>query len=137
MRIVLDTNVLLISIPKNSKYRKIFDSFLSKKISLVLSNDILSEYSEIIAQKTNSIVSANIVEMLISARNVEKQDIFFKWHLIEADKDDNKFVDCAIAGNVDYLVTNDKHFNILKSIDFPPVTIINIDEFIELLTNNA
>jgi putative PIN family toxin of toxin-antitoxin system len=136
MRIVLDTNALLISIPQSSKYRVIFDRFLAKHFSIVLSNDILSEYAEIIAQKTNSIVSTNIIEMLISAKNVEKQEIFFKWQIIEIDEDDNKFVDCAIAGNVDYLVTNDKHFNVVKSVGFPPVTILNIDEFVELLIND-
>ena len=71
--------------------------------------------------------------MLLSAGNVEKQDVFFKWQLIEVDKDDNKFVDCSIAGNVDFLVTNDRHFDVLKSLDFPQITVINIDEFIELL----
>ncbi len=136
MRIVLDTNVLLISIPKNSKYRIIFDRFLSKKFSLIVSNEILSEYAEIIALKANVAVSTNIIEMLLSASNVEKQDVFFKWQLIEIDKDDNKFVDCSIAGNADYIVTNDKHFGVLKSIEFPPITIINIDEFLELLTKN-
>jgi putative PIN family toxin of toxin-antitoxin system len=136
MRIVLDTNALLISIPQSSKYRVIFDRFLAKHFSIVLSNDILLEYAEIIAQKTNSIVSTNIIEMLISAKNVEKQEIFFKWQIIEIDEDDNKFVDCAIAGNVDYLVTNDKHFNVVKSVGFPPVTILNIDEFVELLIND-
>jgi uncharacterized protein len=133
MKIVLDTNALLISIPKNSKYRIIFDSFLAHKFTLVLSTEILVEYAEIIEQKSNSIVSSNIIELLMSARNVEKQEIFFKWQLIDIDKDDNKFVDCAIAGNVDYLITNDRHFNILKSIGFPPLTVISIDEFIELL----
>ena len=135
MRIVLDTNVLLISIPKNSKYRRIFDSFLLKQFTLVLSNEILSEYAEIITQKANAIVCANIIEMLLSAVNVEKQDVFFKWQLIEIDKDDNKFVDCSIASNADYLVTNDKHFDVLKSIEFPSVAILNVDEFMELLMN--
>jgi putative PIN family toxin of toxin-antitoxin system len=133
MRIVLDTNALLISIPKNSKYRIIFNRFLLKQFTLVISNDILTEYAEIIDQKANAIVSTNIVEMLLSAGNVEKQDVFFKWQLIEVDKDDNKFVDCSIAGNVDFLVTNDRHFDVLKSLDFPQITVINIDEFIELL----
>lgn len=136
MRIVLDTNVLLISISRNSKYRIIFDRFLSKQFSLVVSNEILSEYAEIIALKANAVVSTNIIEMLLSASNVEKQDVFFKWQLIEIDKDDNKFVDCSIAGNADYIVTNDKHFGVLKSVEFPPITIINIDEFLALLIKN-
>jgi len=46
---------------------------------------------------------------------------------------DNKFVDCAIAGNVDYLVSNDKHFNCLKKIDFPKLNLLSIDEFMDLL----
>ncbi len=51
MRIVLDTNVLLVSIPKRSPYRIIFDNLLANKFDLVISNEILSEYTEIIAQK--------------------------------------------------------------------------------------
>jgi len=133
MRIVIDTNALLISIPKSSKYRIVYDCFLARKFSIAISNDIILEYAEIITQKANSIVSTNIIEMLMSARNVEKQDIFFKWNLIENDKDDNKFVDCAIAAGVDYLVTNDRHFNPIKSIGFPPITILSINEFVELL----
>jgi uncharacterized protein len=45
-------------------------------------------------------------------------EIFFNWSLIEHDKDDNKFCDLAIAGNADYLVTNDAHFNIVKLISY-------------------
>jgi len=133
MRIVLDTNALLISIPKNSKYRIIFDYFLAHKFTLILSTEILMEYAEIIELKSNSIVSSNIVEMLTITRNVYKQDIFFKWQLIDTDKDDNKFVDCAVAGSADYIVTNDKHFSILKTIEFPPMSVITIDEFVEIL----
>ena len=133
MKIVMDTNILFISIPKKSKYRIIFDCFLSKEFTLVISNDILSEYAEIIAKKTNLIVATNILEMLLSAENVKKQEVYFKWQLIEIDKDDNKFVDCSIAGNADYLITNDKHFDVLKSVEFPLVTILNIDEFLDLL----
>jgi len=133
MRIILDTNIFLVSIPKNSKYRIIFDKFLAKQFTLILSNDILTEYTEIISQKANSIVAANIAEMLMTAGNVEKIEIFYNWQLIDIDKDDNKFVDCAIAANADYIVSNDKHFEVLKSIEFPVVKVINIENFIKLL----
>jgi putative PIN family toxin of toxin-antitoxin system len=133
MKVVLDTNILLVSIAKKSAYRLIFDSLLSNKFDLIISNDILSEYTEIIALKTNVMVATNISEMLLALSNVQKQDVFYKWNLIDADKDDNKFVDCAIAGSVDYLVTNDKHFNCLKSIEFPKLSLLNIDGFMDLL----
>jgi uncharacterized protein len=58
--------------------------------------------------------------------------VYYKWELISEDKDDNKFVDANIASNADYLVTNDRHFNVLKDIDLPFVNIINIDAFLNL-----
>jgi predicted nucleic acid-binding protein len=78
-------------------------------------------------------IATNICEMLLSLSNVKKQDIFYKWNFIDIDKDDNKFVDCAIAGNADYLVSNDKHFNCLKTIEFPKLNLLTIDEFMRLL----
>lgn len=53
MRVVLDTNVLLVSIALRSVYRPIFDALLAKKYVLVVSNDILAEYEEIISQRAN------------------------------------------------------------------------------------
>jgi predicted nucleic acid-binding protein len=64
---------------------------------------------------------------------VEKTEIFFRWHLIKADPDDNKFVDCAISARVTFLVSNDKHFNELKEVEFPPVEVIDADGFMEEL----
>ncbi|MEM6319582.1 MAG: PIN domain-containing protein [Bacteroidota bacterium] len=57
--------------------------------------------------------------------------------LIEKDVDDNKFVDCAISGNADYLVTDDKHFKILKQGDFPAVKVIRTKDFLDLLTTSS
>jgi predicted nucleic acid-binding protein len=77
MKVVLDTNVLLVSIAKKSPYRLIFDSLLTKQFDLIISNDILSEYTEIIAQKANVMVATNISEMLLALSNVQKQDVFY------------------------------------------------------------
>jgi uncharacterized protein len=133
MRIALDTNVLLVSIPKKSPYRVIFDALLEKGYTLLLTNEILTEYEEIITLKTTLSIAQNIVNMLLSLNSVEKIEVYFKWNLIEADADDNKFSDCAIAGNADFLVTQDRHFDVLKTLDFPKINILTPHEFIELL----
>ncbi|MFC3417830.1 PIN domain-containing protein [Algoriphagus hitonicola] len=57
----------------------------------------------------------------------------YRFGLIEADFDDNKFVDCAITGNADLILTEDKHFEELKQIDFPKVTAMGILEFQQLI----
>ena len=58
---------------------------------------------------------------------------YFHFHLIEQDKDDNKFVDCAIAANAQYIVSEDSHFKHLKNIPFPAVNVIRLREFMNLL----
>ncbi len=65
--------------------------------------------------------------------NVFFVDPKFQWKLIELDPDDNKFVDCAVASSVDYIISNDRHFDILKEIPFPKVTVLKAEEFIELI----
>ena len=136
MKVVLDTNVLLVSIPRQSKYRPIFEGLIQKKYTLIISNEILMEYEEILARKANDLTAQNIIKMLVTLSNVEKTEVYYRWDLIESDKDDNKFVDCAITGNVDYLVSNDKHFNVLETIDFPEVPLLKAEEFLEILTKS-
>lgn len=58
---------------------------------------------------------------------------YYKFHFIEADKDDNKFVDCAIAAQAKCIVTNDHHYDVLKSIPFPKVEIVGLVDFMEML----
>lgn len=71
---------------------------------------------------------------------IESPDIIFKrihytWNAIIVDPDDNKFFDAAVAGNADYLVTNDSHFKDASNIDFPKVNIISAHDFLKLITD--
>jgi predicted nucleic acid-binding protein len=59
--------------------------------------------------------------------------VYYHFGLIEADADDNKFVDCAVAADAEYIVTNDTHFNILKHIEWPKLNVITINDFAEQL----
>ncbi|MBX2928668.1 MAG: nucleotide-binding protein, partial [Saprospiraceae bacterium] len=65
--------------------------------------------------------------------NKEWITTYFKWNLISTDPDDNKFSDCAIACNARYLVSDDKHFNVLKSLSFPRVSVLAAEEFVAIL----
>jgi uncharacterized protein len=133
MKVILDTSALVASLAKKSPFRPIFDAVLRGQIELIVSNDILHEYEEIIAQKTSPSVALNVIELLGTLPNVHFQAIHFYWQLIEIDPDDNKFVDCFIAAGADYLVSNDKHFRTASKEGFPPVTVIGTVEFLNLL----
>ena len=49
-RIILDTNCLLVSVPKRSSFRWIYDKILSSELELVISTEILLEYEEQLSQ---------------------------------------------------------------------------------------
>ena len=71
----------------------------------------------------------NTIEALIKLPTVKQVNVFYNWNLIQSDPDDNKFVDAAIAGNAAYLVSNDRHYEILSTLDFPKVNLISLQEF--------
>lgn len=133
MKVVLDSNALLVCISKKSIYRPIFDALLTNKFDLAISNEVLTEYVEVLSRFSSNTVAENIGELLSVKSNVLKEEIFYRWHLINIDLDDNKFVDLAIASDADFIVTNDTHFEILKEIPFPKVKTIHIQEFLELV----
>jgi predicted nucleic acid-binding protein len=53
--------------------------------------------------------------------------------LIGRDADDNKYCDCAIAGQAHYLVTEDRHFDVLAKIPFPKLTTVGISDFLGIV----
>lgn len=130
-RIVLDTNCLLMAISSRSRYHLIWQSFLQGDFTLCVSTEILEEYEEVLARNLNQRIAQYIMYALLERRNVQKVDVFFRFCLITSDPDDNKFTDCAIASNARYIVSEDRHFAVLDQIDFPKVSVIGIDRFLE------
>ena len=131
--VVIDTNVFVSCISRKSINHSVYSGLLKGLYDLHITHDILLEYEETISFKYDSDTSELFLTALHELPNVHKEEVFFYWNLITEDVDDNKFVDCAIISNVDYIVTNDKHFNPLKELDYPKLKIISIEEFITIL----
>jgi len=129
MKIVLDTNCLLAVLPSKSPYRCIWDAFRQGEYTLCYTTEILQEYEEILSRFHSPSAIVLIMEMLLKLPNVIQNIPYYRWNMIEADPDDNKFVDCALNVGADYIVTNDRHFNVLKEIEFPSVNVIDIRSF--------
>ncbi len=136
LNIVLDTNSLIMAISSKSLYYKAWQAFLRGEYTLCITNEIIEEYLEVITRNINEHVANAIVYAILTRPNVRKLDPHYHFELIQSDVDDNKFVDCAIAANARYIVTEDHHFAVLRQIAFPSVDVIGIDEFVSQLTVN-
>ena len=57
------------------------------------------------------------------------QEVSYHFGLIDQDEDDNTFVDCAVAADAEYIVSNDAHFKVLKDIDWPKILVVSLRDF--------
>ena len=135
-RIVLDTNCLISSLSKRGQYYPVWKGLQTGEYVLCVSTEILEEYAEIITEKMSVQVAANVIRLLLESKNVEFVTPYFKLNLLEVDHDDNKFVDCAFAANATFIVSDDKHFEVLKRVDFPRILVLKLREFLGLLQSN-
>ena len=134
-KLVIDTNVLITTINRNNPEFTIYDAFEKKSFDWVVSTKVLTEYTEQITD-FYSVSTANFVlDILCTATNVIFAEPYYRWQLIEADPDDNKFADLAISTASEALITFDKHFNIFKELTFPKLTVIHPEEFDYFISN--
>ena len=97
MKIVVDTNVLIASVGNKAFYNWLFKKIISGQLSLCISNHILYEYLEIIERKTTPSIAERIVAAILTNPKTIFVSPYYKWNLIDNDKEDNKFVDCCLA----------------------------------------
>ncbi|WP_262248395.1 putative toxin-antitoxin system toxin component, PIN family [Parapedobacter soli] len=129
LRLVIDTNVLIVSFAPNTKYSWIFDALFADKFELAISNEVLLEYQEQLSLRYGLGKTDASLDFLLLLPNVILSEPYYLWNLVESDGDDNKFVDCYISSQADYLISNDKHIHSIKTNEFPQIAVLKYDEF--------
>jgi len=135
LRIVLDTNVLVASISQKSPFHWAWRAFLQGKYQLCVTTDILNEYEEIVERYFSAVDAGYTLKEIMLHDNTIQIIRYFEWNILTHDPDDNKFFDCAVAASADFIVSEDKHFNILKNIPFPSVKVLTAAGFKQVIDN--
>jgi len=106
---------------------------LDGRLILAVSTEILLEYQEVTTRLSGAERwrdMASLLDLLAqlhgNIRHVEPKSVS---NVISTDPDDNKFCDCAIAAEANFVVTEDNHFDALKSAGYKPRP-IRPEEFI-------
>lgn len=130
-RVVLDTNIF-VSMALGGQVGKINDEWRAGKFILVVSEDIVSEYLDVLQRPKLHLKSRTIAAIVNRVyRKAEFVTPEEKIFVVLADTTDNKFVEAAIKGKTDYIVSGDKHLLELK--EYKSIPIITAREFIDIL----
>jgi predicted nucleic acid-binding protein len=80
----------------NSPYYWLWEAFCESKFILCCSTEIMQEYEELLSSFYSPEISESVMQTILNAANLESIIPYYKWDLIFADAEDNKFVDCAL-----------------------------------------
>jgi putative PIN family toxin of toxin-antitoxin system len=133
LKITLDTNVLISAMFWSGVPHRILEECKTRNLKLALSPDILTEFKEALIkeekfEQTEKTVSQQVEVLIgISSIVIPKEKI----QVIKKDPNDNMILECAVAGNSDYIVSGDEHLLELK--EFRGIKIVTPREFVEIL----
>ena len=125
MRIVFDTNLLISAVFFGGKPHELLNLIRQGVVDVVVTSEILLEYEK-------SITKFSKAEDI----GTHWREYFYEFGVLVdvkrkfsicRDPDDNKFLDAAHAGKVDFIVSGDKDLRDIKNFHIP---IVNVAEFL-------
>ena len=132
MKVVLDTNIFVSGIHWIGASDKILKAWILSKFDLVCSLPIIEEIIRVllsfkIPMDSDDILwwEDSIFEKSILVIPTKQVDI------VKDDPDDNKFIEAALEGKAEFIVSQDKH--LLKLKQYKDTKIIHPKEFLDML----
>ena len=124
MIVAIDTNVVLTMFKPSHANWPLFEAWAMGRYHWAVSNEILFEYQEIMERLGSPTYAAQVFASMQSIervrRNLIRTSPSYRFHQITDDPDDDKFVDCAITAEADFIITADLHFNALAGSGYKP-----------------
>lgn len=137
MRAVIDTNVLISGFISRESYpAKLVDGWIEKRFEPVVSEEIIKEYREVFARDRFSALGSveerlKLLGTLLSFEHVVLVNPQERICMVKDDPRDDIFLECAAAGECEFIISGDQH--LLKLKQYKNIKVITAKEFIELL----
>jgi putative PIN family toxin of toxin-antitoxin system len=133
-KVILDTNVIISAFLKaESNPALVLALCLEGSLTVCLSETIWQEYRGVLRRKKFQGLDQESIEKLLAL--LKKQALWFSpripVNILSRDPADNKFLECALESQADYLITgNTRHFPLKK---FHNTQSINPRDFSDLI----
>jgi hypothetical protein len=134
MRAVIDTNVLISGVISNKSFpAKVLDYWVIRRFIPVISGEIVKEYSAVLLRDKFSALGSikerlDLLDRLLSLDHVIVISPQLKTEVITEDPKDNIFLECAVAGGCEFIISGDQH--LLQVKDYNSIKIVTAREFI-------
>jgi len=133
MKLVLDANIFISSFFWGGNPRTVLERAIKKTDELFITNEILDEIEGVI-KRPKFHAGRNEVEYYIKAIEEIANKLVPEKKLRKGsrDKTDNKYIECGIAGDVDYIISGDVHLLEIKK--YKNIKIVTAKEYLEIIS---
>jgi len=132
LKVTLDTNILVSAIIAKGNEFEILKKAKSGKIELIFSLEILKEFKSVISRHKFGFSDEqvnNALKQIMSISSIVAPTS--KLNVVKEDLADNRILECAEAGNVEYIVSGDSHLLNLK--EYKSIKIIRASEILKMI----
>jgi len=129
LKVVLDTNIYISAILFGGNPERIRKLSKEKELEILISEAIIAEIAEVLRKKFNWKswqISQIIDEIRESATLIIPNQTL---SITKKDEDDNRILECAVEGKVQYIVSGDKQ-HLLPLKEYQGVKILSPAEFL-------
>lgn len=134
LKVVLDTNVLVSVLLFGGRLEEIYKAWKSGKLTLLFTEETLEEFVKVLHYPKFGL-SEEEIDYLLYVEVLPFSEVIEKVYTLSEnscrDKDDTKFLECALSGKADFIVSGDNDLLTLK--EFKGIRILNPSEFKEVL----
>jgi putative PIN family toxin of toxin-antitoxin system len=135
IRAVVDTNIWISALIFGGLPQYFVSLALQGRFQLLTSSTLLDELEEKLRIKFNR------TDMLVRQTRSELEELCEvvstaeSLSIIQADPDDDRVLECAVAGHADYIVTGDRH--LLQLGQFRGIAIVTVRQFLDRQSPSA
>lgn len=136
IRAVLDTNVVVSALLFDGQASRLLALWQRRRFIPVISRSILQEYLRVLAYPKFKLASQDVrgaIEELLPSAEVAAPKR--RLRIIRRDPTDNRFLECALAANAQYLVSGDD--DLLSLETFQGIRVVSVTEFLAILEGTA
>lgn len=133
MKIVLDTNLFISSFFWGGNPKKVLERVIEGKDELFFTNEILEEIENVMTRPKFHATKESIDYYIKSIEEIGNKIILGK-RIKNGSRDltDNKFIECGLAANVDYIVSGDIH--LLELNEYKNIKIITAKDYLSIIS---